>query len=133
MKTVAEIQRTLGIKGATRVAVDYVQGKAVAVSFGLDVNGFAVNYRLPCSVEGVRSALKREKKMTAARDTAQCERIAWRIVKDWVEAQMALVEAGQAEVAEVFMPYAVYANGQTLFQAMKNHQLQLGGGEEKTA
>ena len=128
MKTVAEIQHILGVKGASHVSVDYAKGKPTAVTFGLDVNGFRANFRLPCNVEGVRMALTRANKMTAANDTAQCERIAWRIVKDWVEAQMALVEAGQAEVAEVFMPYAIHSSGQTLFQAMKNRQLQLSDG-----
>ena len=127
-KTVSEIQRILGAKGATRVSIDYAQGKAVAVTFGLDVAGAPVSFRLPCNVEGIRASLKRDKKMTAARDTAQCQRIAWRIVKDWVEAQMALVEAGQAEVAEVFLPYAIHSNGQTVFQAIKNRQLQLASG-----
>ena len=128
MKTVAEIQNILGVKGASHVSVDYGMGKPTAVTFGLEVNGFRANFRLPCNVEGVRAALRREKKLTTARDTEQCERIAWRIVKDWVEAQMALVEAGQAEVAEVFMPYAIHTSGQTLFQAMKNKQLQLSDG-----
>jgi hypothetical protein len=51
-------------------------------------------------------------------------------VKDWVEAQMALVEAGQAEVAEVFMPYAIdQSSGMTMFQALKSKQLALGSGE----
>jgi hypothetical protein len=128
-KTVMEIQHILGRKGASRVMVDYAEGRATAVTFALQVNGHEVTFRLPCNVNGVREALRREKKMAAARDGAQCERIAWRIVKDWIEAQMALVEAGQAEVAEVFLPYAIYGNGQTLFQAMKNHQLQLRKGD----
>ena len=128
-KTVSQIQAILGLKGATHVSVDYANGKAVAVTFGLNLEGQPINFRLPCNVEGVSKALYREKKMTAARDKQQCERIAWRIVKDWVEAQMALVEAGQAEVSEVFMPYALHPQtGQTFFQAMKSHQLQLGSG-----
>jgi hypothetical protein len=40
-------------------------------------------------------------------------------VKDWVEAQLALVEAQQAQLAEVFLPYAVMRGGQTAFQAFE--------------
>jgi hypothetical protein len=129
-KTVSEIQSILGRKGATHVSVDYKDGKACAVTFGMTLENKPISFRLPCNIEGVSNALKREKKVAAARDKLQCERIAWRIVKDWVEAQMALVEAGQAEVAEVFMPYAMYGpDGITLFQAIKRSQLQLGAGE----
>lgn len=128
-KTVAQIQSILGSKGATHVSVDYDSGKARAVTFGLRLDEANLNFRLPCNVDGVKRALIREKKMTAARDIAQCERIAWRIVKDWVEAQMALVEAQQAEMSEVFLPYAIHSSGQTLFNALKNRQLQLGSGK----
>lgn len=128
-KTVSEIQSILGRKGASHVSVDYKDGRATAVTFGMNLDTMPINFRLPCNIDGVSAALRREKKVTAARDRSQCERIAWRIVKDWVEAQMALVEAGQAEVSEVFMPYAIHSSGQTLFQAMKNRQLALSAGE----
>lgn len=128
-KTVAQIQSILGSKGATRVSVNYENGKARAVTFGLNLEGMPLDFRLPCNADGVKRALVKEKKLTAARDVSQCERIAWRIVKDWVEAQMAFVEANQAEISEVFLPYAVHSTGQTLFNALKNRQLQLGSGQ----
>ena len=42
------------------------------------------------------------------------ERTAWRIVKDWVEAQMALVETRMVTVPQVFLPYTLMRNGRTL-------------------
>jgi hypothetical protein len=129
-KTVAEIQSVLGSKGATHVSIDYRDGKPMAVEFGLKLQQSILHFRLPCDVGGVERALRKVNRVTIARDHEQCERIAWRIVKDWVEAQMALVEAGQAEVAEVFMPYAIdQSSGMTMFQALKSKQLALGSGE----
>ena len=49
-------------------------------------------------------------------ERAQAVRVAWRIVKDWVEAQMALVETQMVTTAEVFLPYAVMKDGRTLAQ-----------------
>jgi hypothetical protein len=46
----------------------------------------------------------------------QAVRTAWRIVKDWVEAQMALVETQMVTTQEVFLPYAVMRDGRTLSQ-----------------
>src|ERR1700741_5579890 len=101
-KTVSEIQSILGVKGASHVSVEYKNGTATGITFGLLLNEMPINFRLPCNVEGVSKALSRAKQHAVAKDRVQCERIAWRIVKDWVEAQMALIEAGQAEITEVF-------------------------------
>lgn len=129
-KTVAEIQSILGLKGATHVSVDYENMKASAVIFGLKVGNGVVNFRLPCNVAGVSNALKKTRGAgNIWRNAEQCERIAWRIVKDWVEAQMALVEAQQAEMSEVFLPYAIDKTGMTFFQQFKGKQLALTNGE----
>lgn len=129
-KTVSQIQEMLGAKGATHVSVDYRDGKAVAVMFGLMVGSAVINFRLPCNVDGVSAALRKQKPNSSLwRDRAQCERIAWRIVKDWTEAQLALVEANQAEIGEVFLPYALNMRGETLFQVFKERPLALTAGE----
>ena len=54
-------------------------------------------------------------------------KLSWRIIKNWVEAQMALVEADIAEVAEVFLPYAI-KDGTTLYKSIRaNGMLMLTG------
>ena len=52
-------------------------------------------------------------------------KVAWRILKDWVLAQMAIVEAGAAQLAEVFLPYALQPDGKTMFEAFVEHQQKL--------
>jgi hypothetical protein len=44
---------------------------------------------------------------SSKRNMQQAARVAWRIIKDWIEAQLALVESNQAVMAEVFFPYAL--------------------------
>ena len=133
-KTVSQIQEILGGKGATHVSVVYENSNASAVSFGLKIADTFVDFKLPCNVSGVSAALKKSSpKGSVWRDVAQCERIAWRIVKDWVEAQMALVEANQAEIGEVFLPYAIHSSGQTFFQQFKQSRLALSDGSGSVA
>lgn len=124
-RTVAEIQGVLGAKGAKFVSVEYSDGgDPVAVKFGLVVNGNPIPFRLPCNVAGVFRALQKSRRQPKWQQTTAQERsdrekaphVAWRIVKDWVEAQMALVEAEQAQLAEVFLPYTVDTNGKTMFE-----------------
>jgi hypothetical protein len=50
-------------------------------------------------------------------------------VKDWVEAQLAIIETRMVTTAQVFLPYAVTTNGQTLYEYIgQNTQLLLGEG-----
>jgi hypothetical protein len=58
-------------------------------------------------------------------------RVAWRIVKDWVEAQMALVETQMVSTQDVFLPYAVMGDGKTLAEHVRESpRFLLGSGTE---
>src|SRR5690348_12697851 len=115
-KTVAEIQALLAMKGARSVQINYdEQGRPTAVSFIILFNEAPIPFQLPCNFEGVFKTLKAARKTWHSKNEfernpenkAQSRRVAWRIIKDWVEAQIALIEAEQATLAQVFLPYAV--------------------------
>jgi hypothetical protein len=55
----------------------------------------------------------------------QATRTAWRILKGWIEAQMAIIEAGLASLAEVFLPYALLKDGRTLFDHFRSDKTRL--------
>ena len=118
-KTVGEIQSILGKKGVKSVSIEYEKSRPAAVLFVIKVGNNDVQFRLPCNVEGVLTAMRNDRKIPgSSKNFDQAERTAWRIVKDWVEAQLAIIEAGQALMEEVFMPYAVNPRtGQTFFQS----------------
>lgn len=48
----------------------------------------------------------------------QGERTAWRIVKDWVEVQMSMIQLNQADIGEVFLAYE-WDGKRTYYQALK--------------
>lgn len=88
--------------------------------FTIEIEGLPLSVRLPCNVEGVFKRLYNAKGVSRAQRTRlQARRVAWRILKDWLEAQLALFEAGQAEIAQVLMPYAIDAQGNTAYQIFK--------------
>lgn len=121
-KTIGEIQKCLVAHGATKVITDYKNGLPSGVTFCLMVNDNFVAFTLPANYDGVLRAMKKDRKVPGRLCTdEQALKVSWRIIKDWVEAQMAIVEAQLADVAEVFLPYAVTKNGNTMYQEIKSN------------
>lgn len=125
-KTLGEIQMQLVKHGAKKIMQDYDDaGHITALSFLVDTPTGPRGIRLPANVDAVHAVLTRQRVKC---DREQAERVAWRIVKDWVEAQMAILESEMVQMDEIFLPYMVNGSGQTLFQAYRNNQLMLEGG-----
>jgi hypothetical protein len=139
-KSVSEIIGLLSRKGAQRINQEYAEGgKVIALGFTLTVGQWPVFFALPSRTDATLKVLKKNKPYTyrtqggieayEMRMAAQAERVAWRILKDWVEAQLALIETGQAEMAQVFMPYAQAENGVTMWDRwLESKQPQLTAG-----
>lgn len=123
--TLGAIQGQLVKHGAKKIMQDYDDdGRIAALSFLVDTPHGPRGIRLPANVDAVHAVLTRQKVKC---DREQAERVAWRIVKDWVEAQMAILESEMVQMDEIFLPYMVNGQGQTLFQAYRNNQLMLEG------
>jgi hypothetical protein len=58
-------------------------------------------------------------------DEIRGSNVAWRICKDWIEAQMAYIKAQQAVMSQVFLPYIVNSNGDTVYALFQKQQLML--------
>jgi hypothetical protein len=117
-KTAAEIQKKLAMAGAQAVLSEYDEnGIMCAMSFRIN----NISFRLPINIDGVYSALCADKKVPRRFATyEQASRVAWRIIKDWIEAQIAIIQAGQAELVQVFLPYAQNHEGKTVYEAIKD-------------
>lgn len=123
--TLGEIQRQLVKHGAKKILQDYDDdGHIIALAFAIDTPTGPRGVRLPANVNAVYEVLLRQKIKC---DREQAERVAWRIVKDWVEAQMAILESEMVQIDEIFLPYMVNNSGQTVFEAYRSKQLALEG------
>jgi hypothetical protein len=49
-------------------------------------------------------------------DFDQACRVAWRIVKEWLEAQMSMVQTEQMEFAEIFLSSLLNNKGQRFYE-----------------
>lgn len=120
-KTLGEIQKILVTHGARKIMQDYDEkGQINALCFSISTPDGERGFKLPANVPAMYEILKKQKqagKIKIPIDYAQAERVAWRIIKDWIEAQMAILESQMVEFEEIFLPYMLNREGQTFFQA----------------
>jgi hypothetical protein len=125
-KTIGEITKILVSHGAKKIVSDYDDGVPSLVTFVIDIKENPVFYSLPANYTGVLKAMEKNKHVPKSLcNKEQAVRVAWRIIKDWIEAQMAIVEADLADMAEVFLPYAVTKSGNTLYHEIRDNKIML--------
>jgi len=66
-----------------------------------------------------------------SQDEEYVYRVAWRNIRDWVMAQLALYETEIVEMPQVFLPFATDAKGQTLYEKMVEGKFLLGDGQQE--
>lgn len=125
-KTVSEIEHILVKHNAKSIMKNYDGESITGLSFLIDTGVHQIPVRLPVKVDECLEVLKKEKKnsprsnIKATRE--QAERVAWRILKDWVEAQMALLDIQMVRFEEIFLPYIETGNGQTIYERLEEKQ-----------
>lgn len=115
-KTAAEIQAKLAKAQAQAIMCEYDNGIVTHISFRANTPHGVMMFRLPANADGVLKAMQRAKLPKSKCNKEQARMVAWRIVKDWVEAQLAIIEAEMATMAEVFLPYAQTNTGKTVYE-----------------
>lgn len=126
-KTASEIQKKLAMAGAKAVLSEYENGVMYAMSFRIG----ELSFLLPINIDGAYVALGKNRKVPKRLKTReQAARVAWRIIKDWVEAQIAIIELGQAELPQVFLAYAQDKTGKTIYEVIKQNKFVLTMGED---
>ena len=115
---------------ASSVQFHYKDGQAIALNFSMMINGNEVSFRLPARVRMVEIRLYGEKTRLNETQKKQAYVTAWANIRDWVSAQIALIETGMVKAEEVFLPYLLNDQKLTLFESMQERQFLLGSGEK---
>lgn len=120
-RTVADIQAMLASANASALMIDYLEGKPDSIAFKLDRNGQPIAFRLPCNWQGIMVALRKDKSVPRRLVCEeQSRRVAWRVIRDWLRAQLTLIEAGAATIEEVMLPWAITSDGETVGRKLLN-------------
>jgi hypothetical protein len=124
-RTIQEIQTMLARAGARRIGLDYENGQVAAIAFQMAVGDQLLSYRLPCrseqiyhllATDGRAQQVMKDKKIKFGR--AHARAVGWRIVRDWLDAQLALIETEMADLPEVMLPYLLISDGRTAYEVL---------------
>jgi hypothetical protein len=127
-QTIGEIQRMLSRYNVAAMMTEYDGPNVAAVSFKLSIEGKMVAFKLPCNWRSVDAIIRSDSR--ARRNIRlkpgetidnQAIRTAWRVIKDWIEAQLALVEIDMATIPQIFLPYTIMRDGRTLSEHVESN------------
>ncbi len=117
------IRKELVAHKAKRLLFDYDEdGRATGIEFTLEIGNAALQFRLPArfaQAEPILEQARRASRHPMSRgDTLkeQTYRAVWATIRDWISAQMALIDVGAVRTEEVFLPYLVLEEGKTMFE-----------------
>lgn len=130
-RSVSHIEDCLVRHGAKNIMKMYDENKKLeSLCFILAVDGKDIPFKLPANADQcekiLRANIRRPKAGTLERVTDQAERTAWKLMSDWVDIQMSLIELKQVELLQVFLSYVYYpAEKRTYFEKIKNNGMKL--------
>lgn len=126
-QTIGEIQKMLSRHGVSAMMTEYEGPNVSSVSFQLTIDGKKMGFKLPCNWRAVREIFKKQGITGGSvrhpdhNVDNQAIRTAWRIIAEWVGAQLALVEINMVTVPQIFLPYAIMRDGRTLSEHVETN------------
>ncbi len=120
--TLGRIQSKLSKKGAKQIMIDYAAGVPTRVCFTIECPNGLQAVALPCNSDKVYQVMQ---KQGIKCSTEHAGNVAWRIVEDWLDAQLAILETEMVTVEQVMLPYFVNRQGQTVYELYSRGSLML--------
>jgi hypothetical protein len=117
------IRKTLAAHKAKRIVFDYDDaGRATGIEFTVKLGSVPYTFRLPARFEAAEPLVAQARRSAGMSATSgeklrnQTYRTVWATLRDWIDAQMALIDIGAVRIEEVFMPYLIIEPGVTMFE-----------------
>lgn len=129
-RTIAEVQKLLVGAGARTVMVTYDEDQRPAgLSFAVPSAFGMRTYALPVEASKVHAVLQRQRLERRYTTPEHAEKVAWRIIKDWLEAQLAITATEMVAFEQIMLPYMHTDSGRTVYEQLRaDAQRALGEG-----
>jgi hypothetical protein len=130
-KTAGEVQGLLAAHGARQIVTEFADGGEITgMKFSMRTEFGERGFSMPVRTDGVLAAMTADKSIPRSKcSREQAQRVAWRIAKDWLAVQLALIDAGLASLEEVMLPYMLGSGGHTAFETYRETQLAITSGK----
>jgi len=135
VRTITEIEKMLTKYGATKIMKEYdLAGNPAVLIFGIMTERGEMPIRLPIKVDKIMNVFKLQvsngklpnKFWGTDWAKEQAARVGWRIIKDWLDAQLTLLNIEMVKVEEIFLPYMYYDKlGKTVFELLEEQNFNL--------
>jgi hypothetical protein len=117
------IRKTLALHKARRIVFDYDDaGRAISIEFTVTLGKTPYVFKLPARFDEAEPLVAEARKAMRMSATSgeklrdQTYRAVWATIRDWIDAQMALIDIGAVRLEEVFLPYLLVDQGKTMFE-----------------
>lgn len=126
-KTINEIEQCLAQNGASSIFKMYdSEGLPMALAFQIIIDGKEIAFKLPMKAEKILIVLEKSNIQNRYKNIEQARRTGWRIIKDWVESQIALYQINLVKFEEIFLPYMYnLKTNKTLFEQLERNNFNL--------
>lgn len=116
-RTLGEVTAILVKAGARQVMTEYgVGGEPSGLTFAIQTPLGVRGFTLPVEAKAIEKILERQRD-NRYKGEEQSHRVAWRIIKDWLEAQVALIETAMVTFDQVMLPYMRSVDGGTFYDS----------------
>lgn len=124
-KTIGEITGLLVASKAQAIMTEFDgAGNPIAISFRIIGKFGLMSFRLPCNHVAASNVLNKQARSGRIpkryiNDMTQARRVAWRIIRQWLEAQLALVELEMVPLEQIFLSYMQTNDGRTVYERLE--------------
>jgi hypothetical protein len=139
LRTISEIEHKLSQIGARKIMKEYDEDRIViSLSFQVRIDDRDISVKLPARIDRIPAALRHilnHKKITSSqmsiirrvmKEPERARNIGWRIIQDWLEAQIAVKTLDQINLLEALLPFTVWGKGgQTLYDLIEQSNFDL--------
>lgn len=144
--TKIQVEKTLGAingklmhagAGSITTLFDPARRVPIGIEFSISTKHGERDFRLPARIEAVHRVLNEQyeegyiERRFASRE--QAARVGWRILLDWLDAQLAILETEMVEVEELLLPWMVLDGERTAYQVLEERRLALPSPEKQMA
>jgi hypothetical protein len=125
-RSIGQIQSLLVKAGARAIMSEYGDdGTSTGLSFAIETPYGLRHFSLPVNADKVEAVLRRQRVTPKFQGREHAERVAWRILKDWLEAQLAIIQTEMVTLDQVMLPYMRAQDGLTVYELVVKNQMEL--------